>query len=72
MVEHLVANQIIGVRFSLPAQKFLFNSSNSAPARIRTWNDSSEDCCDIHFTTGAFIYRLRIQRNGRNANGRIE
>ncbi len=25
-----------------------------APARTRTWNDSSEDCCDIHFTTRAF------------------
>ena len=26
-----------------------------APARTRTWNDSSEDCCDIHFTTGASL-----------------
>ena len=24
-----------------------------APARIRTWNSSSEDCCDIRFTTRA-------------------
>ena len=24
-----------------------------APGGIRTPNDSSEDCCDIHFTTGA-------------------
>ena len=24
-----------------------------APARTRTWNDGSEDRCDIHFTTSA-------------------
>ncbi len=28
----------------------------SAPARIRTWNSSSEDCCDIRFTTRASRY----------------
>ena len=26
-----------------------------APARTRTWNDGSEDRCDIHFTTSAFV-----------------
>ena len=26
-----------------------------APGGIRTPNDSSEDCCDIHFTTGAVL-----------------
>ena len=27
-----------------------------APGGIRTLNDSSEDCCDIHFTTGAVFF----------------
>jgi hypothetical protein len=39
------------------AKKFARSVAHSlyscAPARIRTWNDSSEDCCDIRFTTGA-------------------
>ena len=34
-----------------------------APARTRTWNDGSEDRCDIHFTTGA------IRVGQYNANG---
>ncbi len=35
----------------------------SASARIRTWNDSFEDCCDIHFTTEAIPkYYARPQR----------
>ncbi len=29
-----------------------------APARIRTWNNGSEDRCDIHFTTGAWLKTL--------------
>ena len=27
-----------------------------APARTRTWNDGSEDRCDIHFTTSAYAF----------------
>ena len=52
MVERLVANQSAGVRFSIPAQREIIIG---APARIRTWNSSSEDCCDIRFTTGACL-----------------
>ena len=33
-----------------------------ASARIRTWNSSSEDCCDIRFTTEAIVNNLRIPR----------
>ena len=33
--------------------------SFGAPTRTRTWNDSSEDCCDIHFTIGAMKQIVR-------------
>ena len=29
---------------------------------IRTPNNSSEDCCDIHFTTRAIVLRIRKER----------
>ena len=38
----------------------------SAPGGIRTPNDSSEDCCDIHFTTGAVIVIIHYFSNNQN------
>ena len=37
-----------------------------APARIRTWNNGSEDRCDIRFTTGACFAILRQKRHFPN------
>ena len=38
----------------LGAQKLSPRSIFCAPTRIRTWNDGSEDRCDIHFTMEAY------------------
>ena len=38
----------------LGAQKLSLRSVFCAPTRIRTWNDGSEDRCDIHFTMEAY------------------
>src|SRR3989338_8002308 len=52
------------------------NAFAFAPARIRTWNSSSEDCCDIRFTTRAFRHDTRnfaeIQRMQYNTPMKAE
>ena len=49
VVERVLAKDETGVRFSLAAPFVLICAST----RTRTWNDSSEDCSDIHFTIEA-------------------
>src|SRR3989344_5680292 len=66
VVERVLAKDEIGVRFPVSAQ------TTCAPARIRTWNSSSEDCRDIRFTTGAMTPKstcavAQIQCAGYNA-----
>src|SRR4051812_28786733 len=45
------SHSFLHVKTSVFPTPFLFESC--APARIRTWNNASEERCDIHFTTGA-------------------
>lgn len=45
--------QINKIKSLVVIQDFLFLC---APARTRTWNDGSEDRCDIHFTTSASAF----------------
>ena len=41
--------------FSLMRKKSHYDRFFCALGRNRTYNNNSEDCCDIHFTTSAFL-----------------